>query len=80
MTAELAGDIVNGAYWLREPGPNAEVLIAYQGAVAPEAIAAVGLVAEDRRASASSLSPLPIASMLDGRPPNARASAAIGAR
>jgi len=49
MTAELAGDIVNGAYWMREPGPNTEVLIAYQGVVAPEAIAAVGLLAEDRR-------------------------------
>jgi len=45
MTAELAGDIANGAYWVREPSPNAEVLIAYQGAVAPEAIAAVGLLA-----------------------------------
>jgi len=49
MTDELAGDIVNGAYWMREPGPSTEVLIAYQGAVAPEAIAAVGLLAEDRR-------------------------------
>jgi pyruvate dehydrogenase E1 component len=49
MTAELAGDIVNGAYWMREPGPNTEVLIAYQGVVAREAIAAVGLLAEDRR-------------------------------
>ena len=49
MTAELAGDIVNGAYWIREPGPSTEVLIAYQGVVAPEAIAAVGLLAEDRR-------------------------------
>ena len=49
MTAKLAGDIVNGAYWMREPGPNTDVLIAYQGVVAPEAIAAVGLLAEDRR-------------------------------
>jgi pyruvate dehydrogenase E1 component len=49
MTAELAGDIVNGAYWMREPGPNTEVAIAYQGVLAPEAIAAVGLLAEDRR-------------------------------
>ena len=30
-------------------GPNADVIIAYQGAVAPEAIAATGLLAEDRR-------------------------------
>ncbi|MER9642177.1 transketolase [Mesorhizobium sp. M0239] len=45
----LARDIVNGAYWLRPPGPNASVVIAYQGVVAPEAIAATGLLAEDRR-------------------------------
>ncbi len=49
MTAELEEAIVDGGYWLRRPGPNAEVVIAYQGAVAPEAIAAVGLLAEDRR-------------------------------
>jgi len=34
---------------LRKPGPNAEIVIAYSGAVAPEAIEAVGLMAEDRR-------------------------------
>jgi pyruvate dehydrogenase E1 component len=49
MTPELAQDIVDGAYWMRKPGPNAEVVIAYTGAVAPEAIEAVGLMAEDRR-------------------------------
>jgi pyruvate dehydrogenase E1 component len=40
---------VDGAYWLRKPGPNCEVVIAYQGAVAPEAIRAAGAVAEHRR-------------------------------
>ncbi len=49
MTPELERDIVDGAYWLREPGPNAQVIVAYAGAIAPEAIAAVGLMAEDRR-------------------------------
>src|SRR5664280_356775 len=49
MTAELAQQIVDGAYWLRKPGPNAQVVVAYTGAIAPEAIAAVGLMAEDRR-------------------------------
>lgn len=49
MTPELRGDIVDGAYWLRKPGPNAQVIVAYSGAIAPEAIAAVGLMAEDRR-------------------------------
>ncbi|SEN45710.1 pyruvate dehydrogenase E1 component [Gemmobacter aquatilis] len=40
---------VDGAYWLRPPGPNCEVVIAYQGAVAPEAIKAAGQLAEARR-------------------------------
>jgi pyruvate dehydrogenase E1 component len=40
---------VDGAYWLRKPGPNCEVVIAYQGAVAPEAIKAAGIIAEGRR-------------------------------
>jgi pyruvate dehydrogenase E1 component len=49
MTDALARDIIDGAYWMRRPGPNAEVVIAYAGAIAPEAIAAAGLMAEDRR-------------------------------
>jgi pyruvate dehydrogenase E1 component len=49
MTDELAQQIVDGAYWLRKPGPNAQVIVAYTGAIAPEAIEAVGLMAEDRR-------------------------------
>jgi len=49
MSAELANDIIQGAYWMRPPTPNTSVMIAYQGVVAPEAIAAAGLLAEDRR-------------------------------
>jgi pyruvate dehydrogenase E1 component len=49
MTPQFAEDIVDGAYWMRKPGPNAEVVVAYTGALAPEAIEAVGLMAEDRR-------------------------------
>jgi pyruvate dehydrogenase E1 component len=49
MTPALRHAIVDGAYWLREPGPNCQVVVAYTGAVAPEAIQAVGLMAEDRR-------------------------------
>lgn len=49
MTAELQQGITDGAYWLRKPGPNAEVVIAYTGAVAPEAIEATGFVGESRR-------------------------------
>ncbi|HEY8565352.1 MAG TPA: transketolase, partial [Beijerinckiaceae bacterium] len=49
MSPALEGDIIDGGYWLRRPGPNASVVVAYTGAVAPEAIEAVGLMAEDRR-------------------------------
>ncbi len=49
LDAALAGDIVSGGYWMRRPGPNAQVVVAYSGALAPEAIDAVGLIAEDRR-------------------------------
>jgi pyruvate dehydrogenase E1 component len=48
MTPALERSIVDGAYWLREPGPNPEVIVVYSGVVAPEAIEAVGLMAEDR--------------------------------
>jgi len=40
---------IDGAYWLRKPGPNCDVVIAYQGAVAPEAIKAAGAIGEGRR-------------------------------
>jgi pyruvate dehydrogenase E1 component len=49
MTPDLQKGITDGAYWLRKPGPNAEVVVAYTGAVAPEAIEAVGLLGESRR-------------------------------
>ena len=40
---------IDGAYWLREPGPNCDVVIAYQGAVAPEAIEAAARIGQGRR-------------------------------
>lgn len=40
---------VDGAYWMRKPGPNCEVVIAYQGVIAPEAIKAAGIIGESRR-------------------------------
>jgi pyruvate dehydrogenase E1 component len=49
MTPDLASDIVDGAYWLRPPGPACEVVIVYQGTVAAEAIEAAGRLAEARR-------------------------------
>ncbi|MEZ5933808.1 MAG: 1-deoxy-D-xylulose-5-phosphate synthase N-terminal domain-containing protein [Alphaproteobacteria bacterium] len=41
--------VIDGAYWWREPGPNADLIIAYQGTVAPEALEAAGRIGEDRR-------------------------------
>jgi pyruvate dehydrogenase E1 component len=49
MSPELRDNITAGAYWLRKPGPNAEVVVAYTGAVAPEAIEATGFIGESRR-------------------------------
>ncbi len=41
--------VVDGAYWFRPPTANTEVIIAYQGCVAPEAIEAAGRIGNDRR-------------------------------
>lgn len=49
MDDDFRQGAIDGAYWLRKPGPNCEVVIAYQGAVAPQAIKAAGIIAEDRR-------------------------------
>lgn len=49
VAPRLEEDIINGGYWMRRPGPNAQVIVAYTGAVAPEAIEAVGMMGEDRR-------------------------------
>ncbi|MEL6582671.1 MAG: 1-deoxy-D-xylulose-5-phosphate synthase N-terminal domain-containing protein [Pseudomonadota bacterium] len=40
---------IDGAYWMRPPGPGTEIVIAYQGAVAPEALEAAGRLSADRR-------------------------------
>src|SRR4030088_1726074 len=49
MTPDLQKGITDGAYWVREPGEKCEAVIAYTGAVAPEAIEAIGLIGESRR-------------------------------
>ena len=49
MTDTLRDDIIAGGYWMREPGPNAEVVIAYQGTTATAAIEAAGSIGSDRR-------------------------------
>lgn len=40
-------DMLKGAYWEREPAPGAELVIAYTGAVAPEANEALEQILED---------------------------------
>ncbi len=45
--ADLAEAIIAGAYWLREPAPDAELAIAYCGALAPEALGAYEAICED---------------------------------
>ncbi|MCV3271864.1 transketolase [Roseobacter sinensis] len=49
MTPARRQGIIDGAYWLRPPGPNCEAVIVYQGTVATEAVAAAGRVGPDRR-------------------------------
>lgn len=47
VTPELIDAVTEGAYWLKEPAPGAEIAIAYCGAVAPEAIEAHEALLED---------------------------------
>jgi pyruvate dehydrogenase E1 component len=49
LTPALSEAIVDGAYWLLPPTPSCETVIAYQGALASEAIAAAGRIGGDRR-------------------------------
>ncbi len=48
LDAAAKRDIIAGGYWLAEPSGSTRVVLAYQGAAAPEVIAAAGLMAEDR--------------------------------
>jgi pyruvate dehydrogenase E1 component len=45
----LADDIIRGAYWLKPPTPQCEIVIAYQGVLATEAINAAARIGGDRR-------------------------------
>jgi pyruvate dehydrogenase E1 component len=49
LNSDFAQDVIDGATWLKEPGPNAEIVIAYQGTVATEAISAAGILGGLRR-------------------------------
>lgn len=45
--APIADDVIAGAYWLREPKPDAELAIVYTGVIVPEAIEAHEAILED---------------------------------
>lgn len=47
MTPALADSVLAGAYWLLAPEPGAELALVCSGAVAPEALKALGAVRED---------------------------------
>ena len=47
MTDELRKGVTGGAYWLKEPDEGSELVVAYCGAIAPEAIAAHQDILED---------------------------------
>ena len=49
MAKPLADDIIRGAYWLKAPTPECDTVIAYQGVLANEAIAAAAAIGGDRR-------------------------------
>jgi pyruvate dehydrogenase E1 component len=49
MDRRLGDDIIRGGYWLLPPTPACDVVIAYQGVVASEAIAAAGAIGGDCR-------------------------------
>ena len=47
MTDDLRGGVTSGAYWLKEPDEGSELVVAYCGAIAPEAISAHQDILED---------------------------------
>ena len=47
MDAALEAQVLEGAYWLAEPGEGADVAIAAAGAAMPEALAALDAIRED---------------------------------
>ncbi len=49
MTEKLSDDIIQGAYWFKPPEPGCDVIIAYQGVLASEAITAAGRIGSDNR-------------------------------
>ena len=46
--AESDQGVIDGAYWLRRPGPNPNVIPVLEGAVAPDVVEAAGRIGQDR--------------------------------
>ncbi|MBI2204272.1 MAG: transketolase [Candidatus Rokubacteria bacterium] len=47
MTPALRAAVIEGAYWIREPEPDTDLVLVYCGAVAPEAMAAHAAIVDD---------------------------------
>ena len=47
--ADFARDVIDGASWWREPGPNAEIVLAYQGCIGHEVLQAAGRLGDGYR-------------------------------
>ncbi len=47
--ADFGRDVIEGASWWREPGPNAEILLAYQGCIGHEVLQAAGRLGDGYR-------------------------------
>ena len=43
---KLKNDIISGGYWMKEPGPNPEIILVYQGVTAHEVFEAAGFLGD----------------------------------
>ena len=76
IEATLARDIIDGGYWLRPPGPNCEIVIAYQGVWRRKRSQQRDFSPKTAAMSPCSPSPPPTGSMRAGKPRRARACGA----
>ena len=49
LTKDLQDQILKGGYWLKQPGSNPEIILAYQGVIAAEVIEATANLGEKFR-------------------------------
>jgi len=45
--ASVPDGVIEGGYWLKPPGPEADIALVFSGAVAPEVLAAASIMADD---------------------------------